>query len=256
MQSSSFHFFPPFFWLLVLVLAVVFVLLQIKLVGYAYEKMGISRRMAYLILFLSLAGSWINIPVAELPPGQAVRQETRHDAWGTPFHVRYLDEWPETSIALNVGGAIIPTALSIYLMVKHRIYGQAALGVFVVSAVVYRLAEPVQGMGISVPIFLPPIVSALVAMLLSRQYAPPLAYISGCMGTLVGADLLNIGLLGRLGASIASIGGAGTFDGVFLTGVLAVLLAVTPRTTVTTLPAPPAPPRDPVGQFRDWPESG
>ena len=45
------------------------------------------------------------------------------------------------------------------------------------------------------------------------------------MGTLIGADLLNLGKIHGLGAPIASIGGAGTFDGVFLSGILAVLLA-------------------------------
>ena len=86
-------------------------------------------------------------------------------------------------------------------------------------------------MGISVPLFIPPIASAIVAKLLSRDYAALLAYVSGCLGTLIGADLLNVNMLGQLGASIASIGGAGTFDGVFLTGVLAVLLAGSPRST-------------------------
>jgi uncharacterized membrane protein len=62
-------------------------------------------------------------------------------------------------------------------------------------------------------------------MILSRDYAAPLAYVAGCMGTLLGADLLNLDKLTNLGASVASIGGAGTFDGVFLTGILAVLLA-------------------------------
>jgi len=68
-------------------------------------------------------------------------------------------------------------------------------------------------------------------VLLSREYAAPLAYISGCLGTLIGADLLNLRVMGELGASIASIGGAGTFDGVFLTGILAVLLASNPLQT-------------------------
>ena len=40
-----------------------------------------------------------------------------------------------------------------------------------------------------------------------------------------GADLLNLDKIQGLGAPIASIGGAGTFDGVFLTGILAALLA-------------------------------
>jgi len=39
------------------------------------------------------------------------------------------------------------------------------------------------------------------------------AFISGVLGTLIGADLLNLGKLRELGAPVASIGGAGTFDG-------------------------------------------
>jgi uncharacterized membrane protein len=87
------------------------------------------------------------------------------------------------------------------------------------------MAYPVRGVGISVPIFIPPLVAALAAVVLSRRQAAPLAYIAGCLGTLIGADLLNLGSIQGLGAPIASIGGAGTFDGVFLTGIIAVLLA-------------------------------
>jgi len=64
-----------------------------------------------------------------------------------------------------------------------------------------------------------------VALLLAFRRAPPVAYVAGSMGTLIGADLLNLGQIARLGAPVVSIGGAGTFDGVFLTGILAGLLA-------------------------------
>ena len=81
----------------------------------------------------------------------------------------------------------------------------------------------------------------IVALLLSREYAPPLAYIGGSMGTLIGADLFNLDRIGGLGAPVASIGGAGTFDGIFLTGILAVLLAgIVP-------PSQPRPPERPRG---------
>jgi uncharacterized membrane protein len=141
----------------------------------------------------------------------------------------YFAPVPPTQLALNVGGAIVPTVLSIYLAVRNRIVLEALIGTALVAAVVHYLAEPVQGMGIKVPVLIPPILSAIVAMILSREHAAPVAYVAGCMGTLVGADLMNLGLLGNLGAEMASIGGAGTFDGVFLTGILAVLLAVSPR---------------------------
>ena len=64
-----------------------------------------------------------------------------------------------------------------------------------------------------------------MALALTWRFAAPLAYIGGSLGVLIGADLLNLSLLRGLGAPVASIGGAGTFDGIFLTGVIAVLLA-------------------------------
>jgi uncharacterized membrane protein len=51
-----------------------------------------------------------------------------------------------------------------------------------------------------------------------------LAYVSGTLGTLIGADLTNLQDAGKFGAPVISIGGAGTFDGVFLSGIIAALL--------------------------------
>jgi uncharacterized membrane protein len=51
------------------------------------------------------------------------------------------------------------------------------------------------------------------------------AYVGGVLGTLIGGDLSNLHVIHKLGAPVASIGGAGTFDGVFLSGIIAVLLA-------------------------------
>ncbi len=237
MQSSGMHYLPPFFGILVLLFAVVIAILQVGLLGYAYEKMGISRLAAYAILFFSLVGASINIPVAEVVGDPVVTTQEVVDGWGMRYVVPVYKQWPRTIIAVNVGGALIPTALSIYFIFRNSIYGSAVLGVAAVTAVVHALAQPIPQMGISVPVFIPPVVSALVAMLLSREHAAPLAYASGCLGTLIGADLLNLDELGHLGASVASIGGAGTFDGVFLTGILAVLLAGSPKFSRHTTPS-------------------
>jgi uncharacterized membrane protein len=105
--------------------------------------------------------------------------------------------------------------------------------VAIVAAVVHSLAQPVPGIGIGVPIFAPPLVTTAIVLVLSRERAAPLAYIAGSLGTLIGADLLNLGKIEGQGAPIASIGGAGTFDGIFLTGIISVLLAslMTKKTT-------------------------
>ena len=79
--------------------------------------------------------------------------------------------------------------------------------------------------GIVVPTLVPPLAAATLALLLSRRQAAALAYIGGSLGTLIGADLANLGQIAKLGAPVAAIGGAGTFDGIFVTGILAVIMA-------------------------------
>jgi uncharacterized membrane protein len=95
----------------------------------------------------------------------------------------------------------------------------------VVTLVTHLLAQPVPGVGIALPPLLPSLVTAAAALLLDSRQAPRTAFIAGTLGTLIGADLMNLGNLQGLGAPVASIGGAGTFDGIFLTGIIAVLLA-------------------------------
>jgi uncharacterized membrane protein len=76
-----------------------------------------------------------------------------------------------------------------------------------------------------VPMIVPPLAAAGVALLLAFRRAPPVAYVAGSMGALIGADLMNLRDIAAIGAPVVSIGGAGTFDGVFLTGIIAGLIA-------------------------------
>ncbi len=272
MQPSPFHHLL-YSWPILIVLGVVFALLialiELNVIRYAYERMGISRRYVFLLLFASLAGSYVNIPVAKVTeknvePRQFIRR------FGIDYYLVPDVEQSSTTIAVNLGGAVIPTLLSIYLIIRNNLFLRGLIGVVIVTIIVHWLAYPVKGVGITVPIFIPPIAAALVAVVLAQiqipeplatrgtvpfssssspgdggpavsvsngseredrghnpleSIAPALAYVVGSLGTLIGADLLNLGNIQGLGAPIASIGGAGTFDGIFLTGILAVLLA-------------------------------
>jgi uncharacterized membrane protein len=199
-------------------------LLQIGLLGRAYSALGLNPVVATLVLLASLLGSSINLPLLRLPEERVVSQEVV-EVFGVPFLAPVEVDWRGTILAINVGGAVIPILLSFYLLMRYRLWGSGALAAAIVAFVVHWLATPVPGVGISVPTLAPPLLAAGVALLLSRRFAAPLAYIGGSLGVLIGADLLNLGSLRSLGASVASIGGAGTFDGIFLTGVIAVLLA-------------------------------
>lgn len=233
MRPSVLHYFPlawPFIVALAFLLLIVIALVELGLLRYAYERMGVPPRYVFAVLLLSLFGSAVNIPVAELP---AERMEAARvvDFYGMEYEIPVLQESPGTIIAVNVGGALIPVILSLYLLLKNGFFLRAVVAVGVVTIVVHQFAYPVRGVGISVPIFIPPIAAALVAMMLAWRQAAPLAYVAGTLGTLIGADLLNLGRVQGLGAPIASIGGAGTFDGVFVTGIIAVLLAPVGRRT-------------------------
>jgi len=227
MQMSQYHYLPltpEFFSILVGILAILFILLQLGALRYAYLRLGVSSGTAMLLLISSLIGSYFNIPVAELSP-QHVMSNQVVDFFGMQYAVPVVVNWPGTVIAVNVGGAVIPTIMSVYLLVKHELWIKGLIATAIVALVLHWLANPVPGIGIAVPIFLPAVTTAIVAVLLARDRAAPLAYIAGSMGTLIGADLTNLDKVGGLGAPVASIGGAGTFDGIFLTGILAVLLA-------------------------------
>ncbi|MBO0754097.1 MAG: DUF1614 domain-containing protein [Bradyrhizobiaceae bacterium] len=215
----------PFFIILAALFALLVVLIEVNILRYTYARLGVSSGTAYLLLLASLIGSYINIPVWEFPErvGRTTAEVVTY--YGVNYVVPVLEQFPGTVVAVNVGGALIPTVLSLYLLARNDLWFPGILTTAVVTAVVHWMAEPVQGVGIAVPIFVPPVVAALAAVLFASQRAAAVAYVGGSLGTLIGADLLNLSAVRGLGSPFASIGGAGTFDGIFLTGVVAVLLA-------------------------------
>ncbi|HUI12428.1 MAG TPA: DUF1614 domain-containing protein [Xanthobacteraceae bacterium] len=224
MEMSQYHYLPlaPGFFAILVGIFIAVLLLQT--VRFAYTSLGIGSGTALLLLFASLIGSVFNIPIAQLPPGRVVSDQIV-GFFGMQYEVPVVTHWQGTVIAVNVGGAVIPTLLSFYLLFKRDLWVKGVIAVAIVALVLHWLANPVPGLGIAVPVFVPVVTTAAVALLLSRRDAAPLAYIAGSLGTLIGADLTNLDKVRGLGAPVASIGGAGTFDGIFLTSILAVLIA-------------------------------
>ena len=198
---------PVVFSILIGLLILLIVLIQVGALRYAYLRLGVSSRVALLLLLASLFGSYLNIPLAELPAQQQLVAGQDIYFFGMRYPVPVVVDWPGTIIAVNVGGALIPALMSIYLVARNHLWGLGLLATACVALVCYYLAEPVPGLGIALPIFVPAIATAIVALVLSRQYAAILAYVGGSLGTLIGADLLNLRHMQNLGASVASIGG-------------------------------------------------
>ncbi|MGO9484864.1 MAG: DUF1614 domain-containing protein [Rhodomicrobium sp.] len=227
MHTSHLQYMPipwPLYAFLFIVLGILTVLIQIGLLRYVYARLGISPGTAMFLLLASLLGSYVNIPIAQLPGETQVVGE-RVDFFGMEYILPAQIDWPGTIIAINLGGAVIPIVLSLYLLAKKRIWLPGLIATAAVSVVCFMLARPVPGAGITIPIFIPPLAACAISCLLAWSQAPAVAYVSGSLGTLIGADLMNLGSIGELGTPVASIGGAGTFDGIFVTGIFAVVLA-------------------------------
>ena len=221
--------FPPLIFFLMLVFflttLVMLPLLILGWIGEAFLRLGLSPSLMFWLLILTLVGSLVNLPIYRFENREMVGERVV-----SYFGMRYRVPRPEraqtTILAVNVGGALIPVVLSGYLISQINFGLSLPILLAVVTVVVNRLARPVRGMGIGVPGLVPPLVAALGAYLLcAPELRAPCAYITSTMGILIGADLLNLGQIRQLGAPVASIGGAGTFDAIFLSGIIAVLLS-------------------------------
>jgi uncharacterized membrane protein len=201
--------------LLFLSIPIILALFFLNLLSFSFSELGLSPSTAVSLILAMLIGSLINIPLSR-----------RRVTYTVPSTMRGLFGPPPATysgIAINVGGAIIPLGLSAYLATLVPSLWQIGAATAVMAVASKALARVVPGRGIVLPVFVPPVLSALLAVILAPEFAAPCAYIAGTVGTLLGADLLNLHRL-RGFPGVVSIGGAGVFDGIFLVGVVAVLL--------------------------------
>lgn len=176
-----------------------------------------------------LFGGLVNIPVYEFKSPGGIQPQM------APYMVaRYkLPAWlgHRTVIAVNLGGCIISLALSAYFALKLPLL-PLFLTAVIVALGVYYFARPVRSVGVTVPAYIPPLLATGASMLALCVYGGDfsslarMAFVSGVIGTLVGANILHMPRICSMGSEFISIGGAGTFDGILLTGIIATILAI------------------------------
>jgi len=217
-------FFLPVAFLIFLAftlfLPILFLLVYFHLLTLGFEKLGISPEVTIFLLFLILIGSGINIPITKKK--LVYKIESRF------FGLFRTPKIEAQGIAINLGGAVIPILLSFYFLFLVWRAGFSLQPILIATILMVFiskfLARIVPGRGVSLPAFIPPIFSAIFALILASEFAAPCAFVAGTLGTLIGADILNLKRAQRYGGFL-SIGGAGVFDGVFLVGIVSALLA-------------------------------
>lgn len=216
-------FFPIgclIFLLFILVLPVLFLLGYFHIITIGFERLGIAPEMTIFILLAILIGSFVNIPLSKTKTVYV--EETKFFGfWRKP-------KLEVQGIAINVGGAVVPILLSFYLLFLSWRVGfdisQIFIAILLMVVITKLLAKVIPGKGIVLSIFVPPIFAVVFAFILAPGFVAPTAFISGVLGTLIGADLLNLRRARKFGGFL-SIGGAGVFDGIFLVGIISALLA-------------------------------
>lgn len=193
-------------------------------------KLHFSPEVAMQLMIAIIFGGLINIPIKRIPHEQPLSSH--------PLAVFGLDravpqlvrQRHESVIAVNVGGALVPVGIALYQLTYLVPLGADAIWAVVVAVTVntmvsYFAAAPVPNVGIVMPGFLAPLTAVLSALVLAPDHAAPVAFVAGVLGPLIGADLLHIDDIVKAPVGVASIGGAGTFDGIVLSGILAAYLA-------------------------------
>ena len=223
-------FLPVLPLLLFLVLLAMLPLVFGQLFTAALIKLKLEPTIALLVVIGIFMGSPINIPVRRITRTESVSAD--------PLAVFGLAGWwpmfqrvrRDTVIAVNVGGCLIPVALALYetghlMAAGWQPVAGLSVAIFINTLVCYWMAKPIEGIGIAIPGLFPAVVASLSALLLVPDQAPPVAYVAGVLGPLIGADLLHLRDIEKITTGIASIGGAGTFDGIVLSGIVAAYLA-------------------------------
>ncbi|PSQ77929.1 MAG: hypothetical protein BRD35_02675 [Bacteroidetes bacterium QH_7_62_13] len=195
----------------------------------ALGKLGLGPTSSLLAAFGIFLGSVVNVPVAQIERSTTVEHLPNRLLGLHRLFSRAVQQRTYTVVAVNVGGCLLPTALAGYQAARlaaeaPSVLPAAGTALAINVAICYYVARPVQNVGITMPPLVPAGVAALSGLVLAPEWAPPVAFMAGVLGPLIGADFLHLDDIADIGTGMASLGGAGTFDGIVLSGLVATLL--------------------------------
>jgi uncharacterized membrane protein len=137
-------------------------------------------------------------------------------------------------IGFDIAGFLIPFVISLKMVADRRSpILPSVTGVIVVAAFAYLFSDFLPEEGVLIRnIYVLSLVASILGITLSNKNwgkAGPIAYVSGSLGVLIGADVVRISNVIFYKSStlvIASIGGAGVFDAIFVVGIFAVIIDI------------------------------
>jgi uncharacterized membrane protein len=219
--------------LLIALLILIVPLLILGVIGAAFTRLGFSWISALAIVLLMLFGSFVNIPVYKIRRDMIQITPPNSSFFGEYSQSNPSTVW-DTTIAINLGGAVIPVAVSLYMLYQAILITGTSLlfsvcaGIILVAAITYVSTRYASGSGIQVSLLIPGLTALLAGLMLSGGTglaAAVTAFVSGIAGTLLGGNIAQLFRIKDLDVPSVSIGGAGTFGAVFICCILPALIA-------------------------------
>ncbi len=217
----------------IVVIIVLIPLAFLGLIGAAFTRLGFSWLSALAVVLLILLGSTVNIPVYTIKRDM-VRMNHGEMSMSDPYAAWPREDVWDTVISINLGGAVIPLCISLYVLyaayplVTTSLLVPLAIGTLGVSLITYTSTRALPGVGIQVPLLIPALTALLIGLVFGGSVglaASVTAMVSGIFGVLVGGNLAQLGKIRDLGIPAMSIGGSGTFGSVLFCCILPALIA-------------------------------
>jgi uncharacterized membrane protein len=220
--------------ILIIALAIIIVpLLVLGIIGAAFTRLGFSWISALAVVLLMLFGSFVNIPVYRIRRDMIRVSHNQAPVFGVSFPNTSGEIW-DTTISLNLGGAVIPVFISLYLMYRAILITGTSLiftvcaGITIVTMITFVSTRLDNYTGIQVPLLIPGLTALLAGLLLAGGtglIGAVTAFVSGVTGVLLGGNIANLYRISDLEVPEVSFGGAGTFGSIFLCCMLPALIA-------------------------------
>lgn len=208
-------------------------LLILGVIGAAFTKLGFSWITAIAVVLLMLFGSYVNIPLYRIKRDMVRMSPDTAAVFGSGSPWQVDPVW-ETIVSINLGGAILPICISLYLLYQafsitsSSLLVPAGTGILIVALITYFATRLVPGVGLRVPLLIPALTALLTGLLLFGGAGIPatvVAFASGTIGTLLGGNIAWLNRIRDLEVPEMSIGGAGTFSAIFICCILPALIA-------------------------------
>ncbi len=227
---------PLSVFVIILLIALVIILIPLLIlgiIGAAFTRLGFSWIAALAVVLLMLLGSFVTIPVYRIRRDIIRVPQDDSSVFDVCVPCASGQVW-DTTISLNLGGAVIPLCVSLYMVYQAIqitgtfLFFMVCAGITIVAIITFVSTRLLAFTGIQVPLLIPGLTALLAGLLLAGGIgltAAVTAFVSGVIGVLLGGNIANLYRIKDLETREVSIGGAGTFGSVFICCMLPALIA-------------------------------